>query len=444
MKLLKNPFLFPLLITVLLGACDSEGIDRYNGEINRGSTNAIDSALGSDVITSPRRFVQLEKLQFEANLPSIISVMFQATDRYGSAVTGLQTSDFTVLEDNLPVSVAETSLSIVPHEELPFSLRTVIMIDNSSSISPEDLAKIKTAVLGIFIDQSGASKLLPQQEFAIYSFDDNVTLLQDYSSNPESLISTVQAIEPAIVITPTNFYGAVITAASRVENNVDTSQITQGNAIIITDGSDTAARNTYAAALASVRGKSVYTLGIGDEISADVLQNIGTSGSFAMRDFGQLSSVLTSINQEVIDTANSFYYLHYASPKRGAENAGNSVHSLNVSVNNNANTGATSVMTDRFDASDFSNVEAEVIVAGPGRLELDQSGVFSATTRWAPQALSNYIWTLPNENTACQIDQLSQTSIRVTGVAVGTCTLTVEDQSAGGVQGWHFIDVVSN
>ena len=151
--------LVPLLFTVLLSACDSEGIDRFDEAASLGSGTGA-------VSTGPNRFVQLEKLSFEATLPSIISVMFQAKDRFDNAISGLQTNDFQILEDDLPVSVAETSLSIVPREQLPFSLRTVLMIDTSSSISPSDLDKIKAALLGLIIDVNGRSLLLPQQEIA--------------------------------------------------------------------------------------------------------------------------------------------------------------------------------------------------------------------------------------------------------------------------------------
>jgi len=441
MKLLKYKFaLFPLLFAFLLGACGSEGIDRFDGDINQISDDI--TTLGG-VPNTPNRFVQLEKLQFEANLPSIITVMFQATDQFDGPISGLQTSDFALLEDDLPVSTAETSLSIVPREELPFSLRTVIMIDISSSITPTDLDQIKAAVLGLIIDAQGASQLLPEQEIALYSFDDNVRLLQDFTGNPESLISAIENIQPAVAITPTDFYGAVITAASRVEDNIDTTQITKGNAIIITDGTDTAARNTRSEAISAVQNKSVFTLGIGDEISAEALQEIGTSGTFALRNFGQLNSVLTSINQQVVDQANSFYYLHYASPKRGSE-TGNSIHDIRLLVTNNANNGSSSEITDSFDATDFSNVQAEVIISGPRRIELDQSGILSATTRWGPQTPSNFIWSLPEDNATCQIDRLTATSIRLTGVATGNCTVTAEDQSAGGVQGWFSVDVFTN
>ena len=444
MKLLKlKRALFPLLFTVLLSACDSEGIDR--------ALVADDAVIGSSTLSTngitasePNRFVQIEKINFEATLPSIISVMFQATDRFGSAITDLQTSDFILLEDNEPVSVAETSLAIVPHEQLPFSIRTVIMIDVSSSISPSDLDKIKAAVRGMITNTEGQSTLLPQQEIALYSFNDTVSLLDDFTNHTDNLLTTLENIQPAVAITPTDFYGAVITGTSRVENSADLDQISQGNVIIITDGTDTAARNTLSSALDSVNGKSVYTLGVGDEISESILEQIGTSGTIALRNFEQLNAVLRSINQEVVDRANSFYFLHYASPKRGAESADSSIHDIRLSVANNANTGGTSVITDQFDSTDFSNVEAAVVISGPQRLELQQAGIYRANTRWSSQPIGNFVWSLPPENTSCHLDRLSSTSIRVTAVATGECTLTAEDQAAGGIQGWFTIEVITD
>jgi len=43
------------------------------------------------------------------------------------------------------------------------------------------LDQIKAAVLGLIIDAQGASNLLPEQEIALYSFDDNVRLRQPIS-----------------------------------------------------------------------------------------------------------------------------------------------------------------------------------------------------------------------------------------------------------------------
>ena len=132
---------------LFLSACSSEGIDRVpeqdqvdRGNVTSSATRDFPDSIGT---AGPSRYVLLNKLNFEAKLPSIVSVLFQASDQYGNAIAGLQTPDFQVLEDNEAVSETETSLSIVPHEELPFSLRTILMVDNSSSILPADLDRIK-------------------------------------------------------------------------------------------------------------------------------------------------------------------------------------------------------------------------------------------------------------------------------------------------------------
>ena len=451
-KLKKYTLALPLALSFFLVGCSSEGIDRNtdarpsgNGTLLADSGEST-SSLGTPInAPGPNKYVLLNKLNFEAKQPSVVSMLFQASDQFSNAIAGLQTSDFTLLEDDLPISQAETSLSIVPHEELPFSLRTVIMIDTSSSILPTDLDKIKTAVISLLVDDNGASRLLPQQEIALYTFDDTVTQEKGFSTNTATIIDAINQIEPAQSITPTNFYGAVIEGTSQWTDNFELSLITQGTLIIITDGTDTAARHTFPEALAAVEGKSVYTLGVGDEVAGDVLASIGTSDTYALRNFEQLSTTLQSISQQVKDTANSFYYLHYASPKRRAEgDAANSQHSIELSVINNANKGSSGTITDSFNSAEFSNMVAEVIISGPQNMEIQQVTTLRATTRWGPSPSTDYLWSLPEDNEACTMEPNSSTSIRVTGVAAGSCTVSVQDQSAGGARNWHTVNVVGD
>jgi hypothetical protein len=444
-----------LAITLLAG-CSSEGIDRHEGT---GLPTAVLSdaavqtpgqvpgaeSLGPVINPGPSRFVQLEKLNFEAALPSVISLLFKTTDRYGNAVAGLGTSDFRLLEDGEPVSPTETSLSIVPHEELPFDLKTVIMIDVSSSILPSDLTQIKSAVRSLLIDDNGNSALLPQQQIALYTFNDTVVKLKDFSTNIPSIVSTIDQIQPAIAITPTNLYGAIIEGTDQWSDSFDLSQITQGNLIVITDGADTAARHTYQEALASTQLKSVYTLGVGDQISSDVLESLGTSGYYPLTNFEELGNTLQNINNQVKDTANSFYYLHYASPKRRAEGPPTaSDHRIELSLVQNANTGATSIIQDTFNSAEFSNVTAEVFITGQSSLEIQQTATYKANTRWGPAPTNNYIWTVADENESCVVDAQSNSTVQVTGVAEGSCTLSAEDLSAGGAKAWLYIDIIGD
>lgn len=450
-KLTKYALAVPFAFTLGLLGCSSEGIDRNTDAFDSANGISLSDSGGSNNLGNainapgPNKYVLLNKLNFEAKQPSVISMLFQASDQYGNAIAGLQTSDFSLLEDNQPISQTETSLSIVPHQELPFSLRTVLMIDTSSSILPADLDKIKAAVTSLLVDDNGASRLMAQQEIALYTFDDTVTQVKDFSTNTATIVDAVNQIQPAQSITPTDFYGAVIAGTSQWDDSFDLSMITQGTLIIMTDGTDTAAKHTYQEALTAVKGKSVYTLGVGDEIAKDVLASIGTSDTFALRNFEQLSTTLQSINQQVKDTANSFYYLHYASPKRRAEgDAANSQHNIQLSVVNNANRGSSGKITDSFNSAEFSNMLAEVVISGPQNMEIQQVSTFRASTRWGPSPNTDYVWTIAESNVACTMEPLGPASIRVTGVAAGTCTLSVLDQSAGGARNWHTVTIVDD
>ena len=436
-------------LSLLVSGCSSEGIDRVpeedqveRGNVNSSATRDFPSTIGTQ---GPSRYVLLNKLNFEASLPSIVSVLFQASDQYGNAISGLQTSDFSVLEDNEAVSETETSLSIVAHEELPFSLKTVIMVDNSSSILPADLDRIKAALKPLAVDSNGDSSLLPQQQIALYTFDDTVTLVKDFSSNADSLADAIDSIQPAQAITPTNFYGALIEGTSRWDDHFDLTTITQGTLIVITDGTDTASRHRYQEALSAVKGKSVYTIGVGNELSPDVMTALGTSGTYALRNFDQLSATMQTVAQEVQNTANSFYYLHYASPKRRAEGSeSNSNHRIELSVIDNANRGSSGKIVESFNSAEFSNVTAEVIIAGPQVMEIQQEATFRAVTRWGPTPDTDYLWELANDTSSCVMEPVTGNTVKITGLAEGVCTLSAQDQFAGGARNWLAVTVLSD
>jgi len=247
-----------------------------------------------------------------------------------------------------------------------------------------------------------------------------------------------------MAITPTDLYGAVIAGTEDALDSFDIDSITQTNVVIITDGTDTAGIHSVAMASAAVQGKSVYTLGVGNEISESTLGLLGTRGSFTLQNFNQLDSTLTNIHERMLDTANSLYYLHYASPKRAAAGNASSMHQINLSVLNNANSSGTNVLADTFDSTEFTNVTANVRISGPTTLKVQQTAAYSATTQWAPQNSSNYFWTFTEDNAACMYNGLGTDHVTITGLSVGSCTVVVEDQTAGGAKGWHTIQVVSS
>ena len=407
---------------LLLGGCD--GIDERSengGDGGRGGSEGI----------------VLEKLEFSQSPPSIITIFFRAKDGNGRPVATLTNDDFEVLENDQPVSPTETWQEVVPRDALPYSLETVILLDTSNSIAsnPENLEKMKAAVKSLVVDSEGNSVLLPQQRIAVYTFSDferneTPTEVRAFSSNAQGLAEAIDAI-PTPIPDATNLYGAVRYGVSLWSDQFDTSRITQGQLIVVTDGSDTTNRFTLNEALQAIGDKSVFTIAIGNELSPDVLQQLGTAGRFRLDNFDQLQATLAAVTQEISDLANSFYYLHYASPKRAAGgDRSNSNHTLTLRVKNNKNTADDAVIgPETFNSFEFTRAIPQVAITGPTTIEVGQQADYTARTRWTHRA-GSYSWEVTG---AC--DQLGPTgdSYGVRGSVIGECELIATDNNNNGI-----------
>ena len=288
------------------------------------------------------------KHSFETRPPNIVSALFQVVDLNGFGITDLDSSKFQVFEDGQPVSASESQVQIKKRSEIPNILQTVLMLDNSTSLSNK-LDTIKTEASKL-IDNLAAN-----QEVAIYTFSDHATLIQDFSSNVVQLKSAINSIR--LGFPTTNLYGAVITGASKVVETVSFNSITQGVLIIFTDGHDTQGSYSFGEAITAIQGKTVYTVGLGDEIDPDVLNKLGTSGFFSISQASQLSAKLLEIQKEIVDFANSFYILDYQSPKRGDFN-----HTLKISLKNNVFSGQGSSAVYEFNSRAFYSVKPGLYV----------------------------------------------------------------------------------
>ena len=128
--------------------------------------------------------------------------------------------------------------------------------------------------------------------------------------------------------------------------------------IILTDGSDTQGSHTLSEALSARGDKNIYTIGLGNEIDPEVLQEIGNAGFFHITDVSKLSAQLTAqfveIQSRIASFADSFYWLKYLSPKRGDR-----AHELELSVKENQ---LNSTIEGAFNSRDFCSVRQGVYV----------------------------------------------------------------------------------
>lgn len=284
----------------------------------------------------------LVKHSLQTELPCFVKIMFQVLDLSGNGVDNLTTANFTLYENDMPISQSESSMIVRKKEENPYKLKTVLMLDNSQSLQ-NNLGELKAAALNL------VSSKMPQQEFAIYKFSEKPVLIQDFTDDLGKLVSAINSIE--LGYPTTNLYGAVIEGASRWTDMFTANQIIQGAMIVFTDGKDTQGSSTLNQALAAIGGKRVYTVGLGTDIDPVVLQRIGSSGFYSSYNVSELTSKFLEIQLNLQKYANSFYTLEYMSPKRG-----NFVHTLRLVVNNNPYTGTNSYIFGTFNSNNFYSI----------------------------------------------------------------------------------------
>ncbi len=277
--------------------------------------------------------------KIETQMPSYVHVIFQVIDLNGKGISTLTQNDFEVYEDGLPISLTESQLEIRNKETIPYKIKTVLMLDNSTSLK-NNINEIRDAA------RSFVERISKNQEISIYSFSEQPHMLIDFTSNRDSLISALNKYISGYATT--NLYGAIIKGASLLESKFAFDEIIQSVMIVFTDGSDTQGSSTLIDALNAINNKIVFTIGLGTEIQPEVLKAIGNAGYYSIDKIDELKIQLDKIQEEIVSYANSFYILTYKSPKRGNNN-----HTLRIRIKNNSYFGERAEIIGSFNSNNF-------------------------------------------------------------------------------------------
>ncbi|MFA7227594.1 MAG: VWA domain-containing protein [Melioribacteraceae bacterium] len=276
-------------------------------------------------------------------LPNLVHFLFQVVDLNNNTVPSLQTGDFEFFEDGFPIQ-SESLIEIKKQDQLPYKIRTVLMLDNSTSLTDTELGNVRNAVTSFI------GKIKPNQEVAIYQFSESVEILSDFTNLKDSLYNSINRYRSGK--STTGLYSAAVKGASLWQDKYSVNDALQGTMIIFTDGNETSRPTTEALseALSAVSNKFVFTIGLRgkDPLDEETLMRLGTAGFYGINFADQLESQFTLIQKTIYDYANSFYQLNYKSPRRGGGE-----YTLTIRVKGNTYNGNDSYILGSYSSSGF-------------------------------------------------------------------------------------------
>lgn len=348
-----------LLISFLFFSCGNAD-DDVNFDINQrelGQGEEPDNCLGFE----DNQLLLSIQDQF-TTLPGKVSILFKVSDLQGNPISGLTADQFTIYEQGRnddcfnTISSSESLARISPNSQV-FNNNTLLVLDLSNSVLQGSLEELKTASTS-FINNVIPTPETEAFKMAIYWFDgeDELHLLNDLTSSAAELTEAIDGITSDISNDPsTDLYGAVIKSADRAEDliqeNSQNSIIGAASIVLFTDGTDQASRFSEDAALRAVneanRNISFFTIGLGAEIDAEVLAEIGKTASVFAGNKEELEATFNQISQRVAEQANSFYLFEYCTPKRDGSGENNLVIQL-------TNGGLQGAVQTEFDADGFT------------------------------------------------------------------------------------------
>lgn len=222
--------------------------------------------------------------RFTVEVPTVL-VRVTVTDPLNRYVVGLEREHFKVYEDKV-----EQTISHFSNDKAPISVG--IILDTSSSMG-DNILSARTSVAR-FLDQGD-----PSDEYFLVGFNDRSTLLQDFTSESDSLRNDISIANPK---GRTALFDAIYLGLEKMTQARNDKKAL----IVITDGEDNTSRYTYGEVKDFVKESDtqIYVigergqLGYGRQIINDIVRLTG-GRAFFPHNFKQLDYFVDLIHTEL-------------------------------------------------------------------------------------------------------------------------------------------------
>lgn len=209
---------------------------------------------------------------FEAGI-EIIQLAVSVMDAHNRYITGLGETDFAVFEDGV-----KQDLTLFNHDDIPISL--AVMIDTSASMD-EKLKEAQNAAVRF------VRTLRPQDKARVMQFNDRPTVLQDFTSEVQSLENAVRRTESS---GPTYLHNALYVTLKDLAREKKAGELRRRAVVMLSDGEDTGSL---------VTDEQVLELARLTEINIYAISLRSNRGSDRNRmSFSQAAHLLTALARE--------------------------------------------------------------------------------------------------------------------------------------------------
>lgn len=293
---------------------------------------------------------RMKQLSQTTTVPSErrVSMLFQVLScNSNNGVSGLKTDDFQVLENG--GSIDSESLASFDPKQVPFSMRTLLLLDVSSSVLNQ-IPQIKEACKALI------NQKLPDQSFAIYIFDKNTRRLRDFTTSKDELLMAIDQIPSKDLENSTNLYGAIMSVSKLVPSKYTATEISDGSIILFTDGRHNADPGlTIENAKTAVKGVNIYVAALkSSDLSEEPLKSIAASGDnggyFIADKIDVLKEQFLQIQQRISNWASSYYLVNYRSP---ISNPQNRTNTLEIKIKGNTHKASDKSINTTFNSFGF-------------------------------------------------------------------------------------------
>jgi len=239
----------------------------------------------------------------------VVNLSVSVADAQRKHVTGLESRDFTILEDGIRQQVA-----VFEQQNVPLSV--AILVDASLSMQPR-MAVVQAAALRL------VHALRPQDSARVVQFNHRHSVVQEFTSDHALLEAAVRAIKPEGA---TGLYNAVYVSLRDLARIKDPSEMRKRALVLLSDGADTTSLLSDDQVLDAARRAevTVYAVGLGvAETSHTVMSADSSRARFFLTRlaaetggeafFPRSISELDGVYGRIADELSSQYSLGYVS-----------------------------------------------------------------------------------------------------------------------------------